>query len=298
MQVHLYADDCQIYISFHPESAQLTENIIMACLSDIKEWMNKSFLKLNPNKTNFILLNSKVNLLDNANNLPIKINFNNANVPPLETVVSLGVSLSNNLDFSKFISKKVQACSFHLRNLIHVKKSLTTEIKIILVTNIILSNIDYCNSLLANATNKDLKPLQRVINRSIRFIFNLRKHDHISQYAFRVHFLPIFYRIKFKICLLAYKIINGMSPDYLMDDLEMFQPTTTINLREGQGRDRFMFKYPPIRSNHNSLSVKLVIYWNELPYEIRTANTISKYKARLKTHLFRKAYPNFTNNDA
>ena len=291
MQVHLYADDCQIYISFQPEATKQIEQKIQACLSDIKDWMDKSFLKLNPNKTNLIILNSKRKPYDT---IPININFNNCYVPSIETVVSLGVSISQNLELNKFISKKVQICSFHLRNLFHIKNSLPVDVRIVLVTNLILSTLDYCNSLLAGATGKDLKPLQRIMNRAIRFIFNLRRRDHITEYAYKAHFLPVSFRIRFKICLLAYKIINGMSPGYLSDGLEMFQPTTKVNLRVGHGRDNFMFKYPPTKSPHNSLYSKLITNWNILPYQLRTTDNLKLFKIRLKTHLFRIAYPHLT----
>ena len=293
LQGHMYADDCQIYIAFNTQSATQAEHKIEACLSNIKEWMNHNFLKLNPNKTNFIILNSKRNI----SNMPsISLKFNSCNVPPIDSVVSLGVNISNTLDFNKFISRKVQICSFHLRNLSHVKQSLPIETRIILVTNLILSNLDYCNALLIRATNKDIKPLQRVMNKAIRFIFNLRKRDHISQFSAKAHFLPIFYRIRFKICLMAFKIVNGMSPDYLADDVEMFQPTTKINLRDHYGRDEFMFKFPPFNENNTLLS-QLILNWNALPYNIRTVESLEKFKVRLKTYFYRKAYPQHIGQD-
>ena len=71
--------------------------------------MNSSFLKLNPDKTNLIILNSKRNPIDS---LPFKLTFNRCNVPPLDAVVSLGVNITNNLDLNRFINKKIQVCYF------------------------------------------------------------------------------------------------------------------------------------------------------------------------------------------
>ena len=122
---------------------------------------------------------------------------------------------------------------------------------------------------------------------------NFGWRDHTSQYAFnfKAHFLPVSYRIQFKICLIAYKIVNNMSPSYLLDGLTMFQPTTKINLRVGQGRDDLMFKYPPTKSSHNSFFFKLITHWNRLPYHIRTIDNVKHFKSKLKTHLFKMAYP-------
>ena len=230
LQLHMYADDCQIYISFQSGSCKQSEKKLSACLSIIKKWMDKNFLKLNPNKTNLILLNSKSNLPDNKS---LNLKFNNCVVSPSESIKALGVTLTESLHFNSFIAKKVQICSFHLKNLFHMKNSLPLNIRVILVTNLVLSNIDYCNSLLFGATDKDLKPLQRIINRAVRFIFDLKKRDHTSLFMFKLHFLPIKYRIIFKVCLIAFKIVHNLSPDYLSDGFEIFQPTTSINLRIG-----------------------------------------------------------------
>ena len=63
-----------------------------------------------------------------------------------------------------------------------------------LVYNLILSQIDYCNVLLANASNKGLKPL----NDAVHFIFDLKWNERVTPYLIRLHFLPVQYRIAFK----------------------------------------------------------------------------------------------------
>ena len=86
----MYADDCQIYVSFKPQFIKQTQNRVKACLSDIQKWMNSSFLKLNPDKTNLIILSSKSNP---QHSLPFKLTFNKCTVPPLDSVISLGVNI-------------------------------------------------------------------------------------------------------------------------------------------------------------------------------------------------------------
>ena len=66
LQLHMYADDCQIYISFKSPFHKTYENQITACLSNIKKWMDKSFLKLNSSKTNLIYISHKSNLPDTS----------------------------------------------------------------------------------------------------------------------------------------------------------------------------------------------------------------------------------------
>ena len=85
-----------------------------------------------------------------------------------------------------------------------------------LVCNLILSQIDYCNVLLANASNKDLKPLPKTINDAVRFIFDLKRNDHVTLYLICLHFLSVQYRIAFKLCLIAYKLLHGRARTYLL----------------------------------------------------------------------------------
>ena len=70
--------------------------------------------------------------------------------------------------------------------------------------------------------------------------------------------------------------------------MNLYQPTTTQNLKIGSGRDKFMLVYKNSVQNqlNNNLS-KLTQTWNSLPYEI---HSISAYAVHLKTYYFREAY--------
>ena len=55
-------------------------------------------------------------------------------------------------------------------------------------------------------------------------------------------FLPVQYRIAFKLCLIAYKLLHGKAPTYLTDMFQSFSPTTSLNLQVGCGRDKLMLE--------------------------------------------------------
>ena len=71
----------------------------------------------------------------------------------------------------------------------------------------------------------------------------------------------------FKLCLISFDIVNHILPPYLTDLFETYQPTTTINLRVGVGRDEYTLVH---NSNHNadsqkSIFIKMTETWNNLP---------------------------------
>ena len=96
-----------------------------------------------------------------------------------------------------------------------------------------------------------------------------------------LHWLPIKYRIKFKILLIVYKCLNGMGPDYLCDMLHFANSDHLVYLSEPK-----TFSHFGDRSFHKS-APKL---WNELPKDIRTISSLDSFKSSLKTYLFNLAF--------
>jgi hypothetical protein len=290
MNVQMYADDVQLYIGFLDNNKSCTEDVLMKCLTDIQNWMNDSFIKLNVQKTQFIVISPRyANMLTRSPQLNIL--FNEEPILTSNSLKILGIHLTTGFDFKMFINKKVSVCSFHLRNLRNISKSLPTSAKIILVVNLILTTLDYCNVILVGTTDKDIKPLQKTMNSAVRFIFNLRRREHITPFLFKLHFLPIRQRINFKTCVMAFKIKRKLSPDYLMDLFDDFVPTTSTQLRVGMGRDQTMFARWDKSYNDNLIFCKLVTTWNNLPYNLRKIETITEFKTKLKTHYFEIAFP-------
>ena len=292
VNVEMYADDILLLLAFNEEDKKDAESRGNACLQKVKEWMERSFLKLNMDKTVFKLFAPK----NGVNDLPYTLRYGTTVLIPSKSVTFLGAKLSESQKLSSFVSEKVRKCNFILRNISHLSDYLPFKSKVTLVTNLILSSLDYCNSALACATDADVRPLRLILNRSVRFIFKIRRTEHITSYLFKLHFLPIEYRIKFKIALMGFKIINNLSPAYLNEEFQMFEPTTTLHLRTGIGRDRTMFDETLIQRRQNTIKTKLIVEWNKLPYEIRTVTTLSSFKNKLKTFYFRKAFAECLDN--
>ena len=158
---HMYADDIQLYLSFKEKEMDMAEEKLNLCLADIKTWMDNNFLKLNTDKTtlkifNFTNINSNFHL-----------QYNHSKITPLDSVKVLGIMMNKNLERKSFISSKIKTCHYHLKNLWNIERSLTKSSKIILVTNLILSNLDYCNILLLGSTKKELKPRFMFLNQTV-----------------------------------------------------------------------------------------------------------------------------------
>lgn len=79
------------------------------------------------------------------------------------------------------------------------------------------SRLDYCNALYAGINQLTLRRSQIVQNAAARLLTGSRKRSHITPILFSLHWLPIRYRIDFKILLFVFKSLNGLAPPYLSD---------------------------------------------------------------------------------
>ena len=258
-------------------------------MNEIKRWMNSNFLKLNATKTQLKLFRP------NKISLPFLLNFDGETLDHVNEINLLGVRIANDLDFKPFINKKVKTCNFKLRNLWHIRDTLTHKTRVTLVTSTIISNLDYCNSLLICSSGKDIKPLQLTLNRAVRFICGINSFTHITPYLKKLHFLPIFYRIEFKSCLLCFKIFHELAPQYLQDEFVKFRHSTTTALRTETRyvRDEFMFENQLSSHKRETIYQTMKKRWNKLPLKIRKIKKehMDQFKAQLKTYLFIQAFP-------
>ena len=112
-----------------------------------------------------------------------------------------------------------------MRDLRRIMRYLSISDATALANALISSRPDYCNSLLYGITDKNLKKLQVVQNSLCRIVKHLSKFEHITQYRKELHWLPVEFRIQFKINLLTYKALNFGKPIYLCNKLLFHQST-------------------------------------------------------------------------
>ncbi len=141
---------------------------------------------------------------------------------------NLGVILDSNLSFEKHISNVTKTAFFHLRNIAKLRNMLPVSDAEKLVHAFMTSRLDYCNALLGGCPASSINKLQIVQNAAARVLTRSRKYDHITQILQSLHWLPIKFRISYKILLLAYKALNGLAPAYLTSLLSRYNPSRSL----------------------------------------------------------------------
>ena len=137
-----------------------------------------------------------------------------------------------------------------------IRKFLSLDCTYILVNELVTSRLDYCNNLMYGLPNNLLHKLQRVQNAAARLICNLGCFDHITTTLFSLHWLPIRYRIQFKISLFTYKSLNGLSPAYITELLKL-KTIPRYNLRSSDDK---LLLHAPSQYKNSRYSWRPFIY--------------------------------------
>uniref|UniRef100_A0A8D8PUA7 Uncharacterized protein n=1 Tax=Cacopsylla melanoneura TaxID=428564 RepID=A0A8D8PUA7_9HEMI len=110
----------------------------------------------------------------------------------------------------------MQIVSFHSLNRLKTKKLLSTSL--------IFPTIEYGGIVLSNMSCMSLKKLQTYQNACIRYIFGLKKHDHVSELRSSVMWLPVGRRLEHQTLCLLWKTMNEeLSPSYLQSSFHPLQ---------------------------------------------------------------------------
>ncbi len=100
-----------------------------------------------------------------------------------------------------------------------------------LVHAFMTSRLDYCNALLGGCPASSINKLQIVQNAAARVLTRSRKYDHITPILQSLHWLPIKFRISYKILLPAYKALNDLAPAYLTNLLSRYNQPAPLGTK-------------------------------------------------------------------
>ena len=161
---------------------------------------------------------------------------------------------------------------------------------ITLVVQLILTKLDYCNSLLTNVIGRTLHHYHDVLNAAARLISGSMTYEHITPVLKSLHWLKIPYRITHKISSIIYKVISYDTTKYLSSTLAK---TTTISGRASLRSSCYpMFLVPrshSVRMTAPSMSVVLE-HGMPSPFIFELPPTPELFGAQLKSYFFDECF--------
>jgi len=132
-----------------------------------------------------------------------------------DDVRDLGVWLDSELTMKHHISKIISVCFYHIGRLRQLRDKVSQDTMRQLVTSLVLSRIDYCNTVLAGLRASTFAPLQRVQNAAARLVLRLDRWSHITAALRELHWLPVKYRIQVTIAVFVHQVTTQQCPLYV-----------------------------------------------------------------------------------
>ena len=156
----------------------------------------------------------------------------------------------------------------------------------------VISKLDTNNSLLAGYPDCLTKKLQSVQNAAAKLIYRRNRSDRAEPPLKDLHWLPVNYRIEFKVLLLVYKCLKTKrkEPEYLKELLKEYTTSHSQILRSTNADFLVEPRTRLTTFGDRAFSVIAPKLWNSLPSETKNASSVHSFKKSLKTYFFRLAY--------
>ena len=283
---HKYADDTELHRSAPPDSFTSAQSVVQRCVDDVQVWMSNNYLKLNTDKTEAIPISTSARAAPFSNQSTV---IGGLSIQFQSCVKYLGVKIDQSLTFQDHISSVCRAAFLELRRISSIRRYLSKDATAKLVSAMITSRLDYCNSILCGLPAGQISRLQHIQNSAARLVLLKKKRDHVTPLLKELHWLPLTFRIDFKMACLAFKHFDGTLPPYLSRTLTTYCPSRS--LRSSSEKLLKVPKFNLKTAGQRSFQYLAPTIWNNLPSDLRNLPTLSIFKSHLKTHFFRIAFP-------
>ena len=188
------------------------------------------------------------------------------------------------ISFNQHVNKICKSSYDHIKALRHICKLLSDDAARTVACALVAGRLDYCNAVLYGSSYMNIDKLQRVQNTLDRVVSKTHRRDHITPVLADLHWLPVHYRIEYKIALLTYKAPTIQTTVFVR---------THSSLRDSKTATISRCQHPAVVNfSRSAFCHASPIIWNNLPETVISDITVSTdtFKSRLKTALYSGAF--------
>lgn len=238
-------------------------------------------MQINPSKSTAILFGKrrekKIISTDS-----IKVNVDGVNIQLSDCIKSLGIQLDNKLRFREHITNLIRLSYSRLKVLYGSRASLTVSVRKLLCNSLVLSYLNYCDSVYGPCIDSvDTYRLQKVQNACMRFIFGIRKYEHVSHCLPLLNWLNMLNGRQLHSLCLYHKLMKFQQPAYLYNKITFRTDVHNLNLRF-----RHLLTPPQHRYEifKRSFTYQIVSCYNSVPEHFKQYS-VTTFKRLMRAHL-------------
>lgn len=172
----------------------------------------------------------------------------------------LGVLLDDKLSYTFHINKIISSVNFTLRRLYSLNVYLPFQIRCKVAHALLMSQISYCLEIYSCTSYGNIRKVELLINKVIRFVFSLRVRDHITGHVIRFLGCNFSNFLNIKILMSFYKLIKNSTPSFLVRRFEFMHSSRNMQIFIPRIYNSFF---------ERSVLVRVARVWNHLPPRLR-----------------------------
>ena len=281
VKIVMYADDVQFLHRGLFDRLPGFQADIERTVATAHSWFNQNCLKINPNKTDLILIKSA-----RRRALPeFSIRFGEVNIKPSSKVKVLGMTVDGGLTFEAQVSSVVRRCYATLGGLSKMTGKLPETVKKMIVETLIFPHLSYCTTVWAGCNKTQRHRLQKVINHCAQVVKGVRRSAHVSPLMAELNW-PSFESLVAErdVAQVHYLLNHPQAPIGLTTGIVH---RSDVSVRETRAAVAGLLQLPRMRSEHarRFFFSRAPAQWNRAPAEVRGARSAAKCRRRARIWL-------------
>ena len=281
-KVIMYADDTQFLDADSPANIPELKRRVEMTLAEAGKWFMKSRLKVNPTKTELLLIHSH-----RLQNPSFSVAFENSVLKPANSVQILGVTVDSGLTWQPHVSAVVRRCYATLIGLAKIRNRLPRETKQLLIEALVFPHIRYCLSVWGSCTVTQRKRVQKAINFGARIVTNLKSREHVTPALMELGWHKMDALITERDLMnVRNALFNPSASERLR---ELFARRSEVSTRDTRSTSDGHLELPLVQSEfaRRSFIFRAARSWNSLPTDVRSsaADSASAFKTSLASHM-------------
>lgn len=277
-KIKMFADDTLIYVK-GGGSVEI-ESKLNAVLPIVEKWLNINKLKMNANKTKFMIIKSVRKEL--KRNITVKC-LDGTMIERVENIKYLGVVIDSGLRFEGHCDYVLKKIGKKVSFLNRIGNDITGYARCTVYKTIIAPHFEYCATLLMAMGEMQLTKLQRAQNRAMRVILQCDRYTRVETMLQTLRFMSVRQRMRYNVCVFIFKIVKGMMPEHLRERITLVGET---NVKQTRQSENIVIQFRRTRNAQKSLYYEGVKMYNDMPTELKLCDRLAIFKRRLKEYIF------------
>ena len=276
-----YADDTQILVS--AKSVKQIKKLLENLISSAQTWYSANSLLNNASKTEIMVISKRKQTEKLFINVTEEGKRKNLNAK--KSIKVLGIYIDDELNWNRQINEINKKTNFAVRNLNRVNQLLTVKTGILLYNSLVVSHLNYADTVWSGCSKKNQGRLQRTQNKAVKSILGMKRSQSSTEALKTAKLLPLDEKRKVHEGVYAYKALNGKLPAAISRQYQNQQ--SHMNHRS---TDRKILTIPRHNSEQykNSPFYRTITTWNSIPHDIKELETSASFKNQYQKHLQEK----------